>query len=66
MRNSNVKFQCTSRILKHLPYDVLLKENASKFMKNPNIHFDAFKMRSAIFMTFIANTHVCLLKDKRT
>ena len=51
-RNSNVKFQHTTR-LKHLPYDVLLKDKASMLIKIPNIHFDAFKTRSSIvFMTF--------------
>ena len=52
IRNSNVKFQHTTRGLKDLPFDVLLKEKASMFIKIPNIHFEAFKTRSSIvFMT---------------
>ena len=53
IRNSNVKFQHTTRRLKHLQYDVLLTEKAPMLIKIPNIHFDAFKTRSSIvFMTF--------------
>ena len=63
IRNPNIKFQHTTRSLKDLPFDVLLKEKASMFTQIPNNHFDAFKMRSSIVFMMLTFCDVMLSRN---